>query len=220
MTLGSPLLNDQSNAMLAEQLRVEVISVDYRLAPEHPHPAGLDDCTAVAERLLNSDVGPIVVGGESAGAYFAVMTLLRLRDAGHPIDGIRAANLVHGPFDLSGTPSRRGASPSVLEEPAPETTQAFLRAFVPECDEERARAADISPLYADLWLMPPALFTVGTADRLLDDSLFMAHRWTAYGAAAELAVYPDCGHAFTGLPMELARLANRRITAFLDDAFT
>lgn len=220
MTLGSPLLNDQSNAVLAAQLRVEVVSVDYRLAPEHPHPSGLDDCVAVAERLLDSEVGPIVVGGESAGAYFAVMTLLRLRDTGRSLGGIRGANLVHGPFDLSGTPSRRGASPSVLEEHAPETIQDFLGAFVPGCDEERARRADISPLYADLRGMPPALFTVGTADRLLDDSLFMAQRWTAYGATAELAVYPDCGHAFTGLPIELARHANRRIAAFLDDAFT
>jgi acetyl esterase/lipase len=66
--------------------------------------------------------------------------------------------------------------------------------------------------------MPPALFTVGTADHVLDDSLFMASRWAAAGNRTELAVYPDCGHGFIVLPTELARLAKARIAAFLTHA--
>ena len=74
----------------------------------------------------------------------------------------------------------------------------------------------ISPLYADLPDMPPALFTVGTADHLLDDTLFMAARWEAYGNGPELAVYPDCVHGFNAFPTELAKRANDRIDAFFE----
>ena len=62
----------------------------------------------------------------------------------------------------------------------------------------------------------PALFTVGSADHLLDDSLFMAARWEAYGNESELAVYPDCIHAFTAFPTELGKRANERIDGFLE----
>ena len=78
------------------------------------------------------------------------------------------------------------------------------------------KVPEISPLYADLDDLPPALFTVGSADHLLDDSLFMAARWAAYGNEAELAVYPDCVHAFTAFPTELAKRANERIDDFLE----
>ena len=67
--------------------------------------------------------------------------------------------------------------------------------------------------------MAPALFSVGHADHLLDDSLFMAARWQAYGNEAELAVYPDCIHGFTGFPMELAKRANLRIGELLARCF-
>ena len=67
--------------------------------------------------------------------------------------------------------------------------------------------------------MPPALFTVGMADRLLDDSLFMSARWQAFGNEAELAVYPDCAHGFTFFPVELAKRANDRIEKFLAGCF-
>jgi acetyl esterase/lipase len=79
-----------------------------------------------------------------------------------------------------------------------------------------ARAPSISPLYADLHDLPPALFTVGSADHLLDDSLFMAARWAAWGNRSELAVYPDCPHGFVGFPTALARIANERIETLID----
>ena len=88
--------------------------------------------------------------------------------------------------------------------------------YIPGRSLEDARDPAVSPLYADLAGLPPALFTVGSADHLLDDSLFMAARWQAYGNEAELAVYPDCIHGFTAMPMELAKRANERIDAFLE----
>ena len=74
---------------------------------------------------------------------------------------------------------------------------------------------DVSPLHADLSHLPPAIFTIGTLDPLLDDSLFMASRWAAAGNQVELAVYPGGIHAFSVFPIALAATANARIFAFL-----
>jgi acetyl esterase/lipase len=221
MMVGSPLLNDVGNADLAARFGFAVVSVDYRLAPEHPFPAGSDDCLAVAAWLLDHSeawfgTGDLVIGGESAGGYYAALTLLRVRDELRAADRFRGANLVFGAYDLGGTPASRGYRPS----DAPDVLDAGTFGFVNECylpgrTPEDARVPEISPLYAHLHDLPPALFTVGSADHLLDDSLFMAARWAAYGNQAELAVYPDCVHGFTGFPMALAKRANERIDDFL-----
>jgi hypothetical protein len=73
MIMGSSRIHDVANAELAEELGVRVVSVDYRLAPEHPFPAALDDCMAVARGELDRSDGPIVLGGESAGGYYAAL---------------------------------------------------------------------------------------------------------------------------------------------------
>ena len=222
MMLGSPRLNDSSNADLSSRLGVVVVSVDYRLAPEHPHPAGSDDCLAVARWLVEhaaSEFGTarLLVGGESAGGYYAALTLLRVRDELDAIDRFLGANLVFGVYDLSGTPSVRGARPSDVPDILSDGLFEFVNeCFLPGRAPDECKVPDISPLYADLAGMPPALFTVGSADHLLDDSLFMAARWAAYGNDSELAVYPDGIHGFNGFPMELAKRANERIDAFLE----
>ena len=221
MMLGSPVLNDVSNADLTERLGLAVVSVDYRLAPEYPFPAGSDDCLAVAGWLIEHaeawfGTGHLLIGGESAGGYFAALTLLRVRDELGAIDRFRGANLVFGVYDLGGTPATHGHRPSDVPDILDLDTFAFVHGcYLPEHTPDEARVPEISPLYADLHDLPPALFTVGSADHLLDDSLFMAARWAAYGNKAELAVYPDCVHGFTGFPMELAKRANERIDEFL-----
>lgn len=220
MILGSPRMNDAANAGISERLRVRVISVDYRLAPEHPFPAGSDDCLAVAEWVIDHEDGPIVLGGESAGGYYAAQTLLRIRDELGAIDRISGANLVFGVYDLSGTPSGIGQRASTV----PDVLDGELGQFVVECllpgrTRAESRAPEWSPLYAHLHDLPPALFTVGSADHLLDDTLFMSARWQAYGNDAEVAVYPDCIHGFNGFPMELAKRANERIDEFLHATF-
>jgi acetyl esterase/lipase len=224
MILGSPLLNDVANADLAERLGLAVVSVDYRLAPEHPFPAGSDDCLAVAAWLIEHaeawfGSADLVIGGESAGAYYAALTLLRVRDEVGAIDRFQGANLMFGVYDLGGTPASRGHRPSDVPDILDLDTLSFIHeCYLPGRSPEDARVPEISPLYADLGDLPPALFTVGSADHLLDDSLFMAARWAAYGNEAELAVYPDCVHAFTAFPIELAKRANERIDDFLGQA--
>ena len=198
------------------------VLVDYRLAPEYPFPAGSDDCLAVARWLIEhaeTDLGArrLLIGGESAGGYFAALTLLRVRDELGAIDRFIGANLVFGAYDLGGTPCTHGARPSDV----PDVLDLSMFAFVNECylegrSTDAARVPEISPLYAGLHDMPPALFTVGSADHLLDDSLFMSARWAAYGNDSELAVYPDCPHGFVGFPLELAKRANERIDTFFE----
>jgi acetyl esterase/lipase len=207
--MGTAAMDDRRNAALARRARVATVSVDYRLAPEHPFPAGPDDCEAAALWLAANarrEFGSerLLIGGASAGATLAVQALLRLRDRHGAAGAFRGANLVYGVYDLAGTPSgRRAGVPS------------YRDLYLPGMDAERRRGPDVSPLYADLAGMPPALFSVGAADPLLDDSLFMAMRWRAAGSPAELAVYPESIHGFDVFPTAMARAANERIEAWL-----
>ncbi len=219
-TLGAADMQDPMLAAMADEAGVAVVSVDYRLAPEHPFPAGPDDCEDAARWLIERGArelgapATLMLGGESAGAHLAVLTLLRLRDL-HGISGaFRAANLVYGAFDMSMAPSARlwGDRYLVLSVPV---IDFFADNFLPGLDREARRRPEYSPLYADLRGMPPALFTVGTLDPLLDDSLFMAARWRAAGAQTELRVWPESIHGFTAFPLAIARAANASQEAFL-----
>jgi acetyl esterase len=214
--LGGADTQDPMLERIADNTGLACVSVEYRLAPEHPYPAGPDDCEAAAVWLIENgrkEFGTeiLAIGGESAGGHLSAVTLLRLRDR-HGFRGFRGANLVYGAFDLSMTPSQRqfGDTRLVLRTI---DMQQFYNAFLPTLTERRV--PDISPLYAHLQQLCPALFTVGTQDALLDDSLFMHARWVAAGNAAELAIYPGGAHGFTLFPNELANAAEARIDAFL-----
>lgn len=213
--LGRADYQDQMLWDIATMCNVAVVSVEYRLAPEHPYPAGPDDCERAALWLAenaNSEFGSdrLTIGGESAGAHLSVVTLLRMRNR-HGFTGFAGVNLTYGAFDLSFTPSvaNWGERYLVLNTP---TIQWFVNHFVPS---DKRRDPDVSPLYADLSNMPPVLFTVGTLDPLLDDTLFMYPRWLAAGNDAELAVYSGGVHGFTLLEISLAQRARARIRDFI-----
>jgi acetyl esterase len=217
---------DEQDARLWELVKgtdLCAVSFDYRLAPEHPFPAAPDDCEDAAVWLLDGglrELGApdrITIGGESAGAHLSVLTLLRLRDRHGVTGAFRAANLVYGAFDLSMTPSARqfGDRPGFLTT---EEMRWFGMSFIGDRKETELRDPELSPLFADLRDLPPALFTVGEHDPLLDDSLFMAARWQAAGNRAELRVWPESTHGFTAFPIALARAANATVFAFLREA--
>jgi acetyl esterase len=207
--MGSARMDDRANAALAASARVATVSVEYRLAPEHPFPAAVDDCEAAALWLIEHakrefGTDRLLLGGASAGASLAVSTLLRLRDRHRAAHAFAGANLVFGVYDLAGTPSQRRAG-----------VPSYRDLYLPGLDAEQRRHPDVSPLHADLAGLPPALFTVGMADPLLDDSLFLALRWQVAGNEAELALYPESVHGFTLFPTAMARAANERIEAWV-----
>ena len=217
--LGRPHMSDPGNEDMAKRHGLAVLSVDYRLAPEHPYPAGPDDCEAAAVWLLEH--GPerwgtdkMFIGGESAGGHLAAATLLRVRDRLGAIDRILGANLVFGWYDLRGTPSifGNGGNPDML---SPAGLQFMIESFTPGMSDAERRDPDVSPLFADLSGLPPCLVSVGTYDHLLDDSLFFATRLAAAESPVELAVYPDSPHGFMALPSEMTKTHAARLNAWI-----
>lgn len=215
--LGGSDMNDPMLERIADNTGQVVVSVEYRLAPEHPYPAGPDDCESAAVWLVQNakaefGTDALTTGGESAGGHLTAVTILRMRDR-YGYTGFRGANLVYGAFDLSMTPSQRqfGNRRLILRTI---DMQQFYNAFLPTITERRD--PDISPLYADLKGLCPALFSVGTSDALLDDTLFMHARWIAAGNEAELAIYPGGAHGFTLFPNALASAAATKSDAFLN----
>jgi acetyl esterase len=215
--LGGCDMNDLAHQYMAREANVTVVSVEYRLAPEHPYPAGLDDCVAAAEWLIeNSEkefgTSALTIGGESAGANLVAGTLLRVRDEFGYTDW-RGANLVYGAYTFDGTPSARNWTERglVLDEL---TMGWFNNHYLSGVDID-LHDPILSPLYADLTDMPPALFTVGTLDPLLDDSLFMATRWETAGRGTELGVYAGGVHAFDALLTTIGYNARQRMHEFI-----
>ena len=196
-----------------------VISVDYRLAPEHPYPAAQDDCESVAMWVIDNAMKEfgtekIAIGGESAGGHLSVSTMIRMRDK-HGYSEFSGANLVYGVYDMSGSPSLRlwGDRNLVLSTP---TMNWFFDHYL---QNEDRMDPDVSPLYAPLHELAPALFTVGTLDPLLDDTLFMHSRWFASGNPSTLNVYPGATHGFERQPTQLAEKVRSRMRTFISESF-
>jgi acetyl esterase len=145
--LGAADLQDPMLERIADNTGQAVVSVEYRLAPEHPYPAGPDDCEDAAAWLVKNakvefGTDALTVGGESAGGHLAAVTVLRMRDR-HGYTGFRGANLVYGAFDLSMTPSQRAFGETRLVLRTIDMQQ-FYNAFLPTVADRRV--PDISPL--------------------------------------------------------------------------
>ncbi|KAK5449787.1 hypothetical protein LTS15_008359 [Exophiala xenobiotica] len=221
--IGSNASYDPYLTELSEALGLTMVSVEYRLAPEHPHPAALNDCVdatlyALSDegaRALGSSLK--VLGGESAGGWLSVSVALALRDK-HNIDvkaGLAAICSGYGIFDLTYTPSVLSHKRSIFL--SKEHTERFTETAFGHVPMAERKHGGLSPLYADLRDLPPAQFLVGTVDPLLDDSVFMAIKWQQAGNDVQLDVVDEGFHAFT-----LYRFNDthdeglERITTFLD----
>jgi acetyl esterase len=218
--LGRPDMGDATNERLADRFDLAVLSVDYRLAPEHPYPAANDDCQAAAAWLLEkgqSEFGAdrLFIGGESAGGHLTLVTGLRVRDRLKAGSRMLGLNLVFGWYDVNGTPSQagNGGHPDMLD---PVSLRFMVDCYTPGMSDTARRAPDISPLYADLKGLPPSLISVGSLDHLRDDSLFLAPLLACAGVDVQLEVYPDSPHGFQALPTQMAATFNQRSEAWIE----
>jgi acetyl esterase/lipase len=216
--LGNARMDDGLNAELVRTCGVTVVSVDYRLSLNNAVMAAMEDCETAALwalEVMEAEFGTasLIVGGESAGAHLAASTLLRLRDRGR-LDQVVAAVLLYGCYDLCGTPSLCAAGPDTLILHGP-TLASALAALMPNLTDEERRDPSLSPLYADLSGLPPALMMVGTLDPLVDDTELLAARWLQAGGEAELVVAPEAPHAFNRLPTRMARKSNGYIRGWM-----
>jgi phosphinothricin tripeptide acetyl hydrolase len=192
-----------------------VLSVDYRLGPEHPHPAAVEDAVAAVRFVRESGVAPgrTAVAGDSAGGGLTLATLVALRDAGDPAP---AAGLCISPWSdlaLTGDTIRTKAAedPMVRAADLEQMADAYLAGRDP-------RTPLASPLYADLAGLPPILLQVGSAEILLDDAVRVAERASRVGVQADLRVWPDMFHvwpAFADILPE-GEQAVQEMAAFLE----
>ncbi len=214
-TFGAPDEFDAKNLALARESGVAVTSVRYRLAPEHPWPAALDDCLDAYAWLTERAKGEfgtsrVAIGGDSAGAHLAAATILKAREVGLPLPA--AAVLTYGCYDLRMTPSMAswGDRQLVLTTPV---VQWFVDNLLPNGVDEEDLV--LLPMLADLSDLPPALFSVGTEDPLLDDSRWMAERWGTAGSPSCLALFPGGAHAFDLQDIPIAHTYHRLRADFL-----
>ncbi len=216
--LGSEKGQDPMLRGIAAGAGVAVVSVGYRLAPEHPYPAGLDDCMAAASWLEANapalgvaGAARLALGGESAGGNLAAAVLLRRRDENRA--PFRAAVLTYGVFSaVLDLPSMKAMWDRTLVLSGP-IMEYFARSYVTDIDPAHPY---VSPLYADLKGMPPAIFSVGTLDHLYSDTVLMAEKWQAAGNSCEVYEYEDGPHGFSMFPeLEMARISNERIVEFV-----
>lgn len=219
--LGTPENDAAMNDEMARLCKVAVVSIDYRLAPEFPFPACIEDCKAVAHWLINNmtkefGTDKLFISGASAGAHLAALTSIYIRDSLKAIDKVKGLNLQYGCFDLGRTPSNRQVSDSAILLNKKSLEESFQLVF-DGWSIERLQKPEFSPLFADLRGLPPALFTVGSYDPLLDDTYFMEDRWRNAGNKTFLAVYPASPHLFNVLPTKMAHAANYRMFKWISD---
>ncbi len=196
---GGPVTVRECCARLSRAARAQVLSIDYRLAPEHPYPAALDDTLTAYRWLLDRGHAPgsIVISGESAGGGLTIAALMKIRDLGLPPP---AAGVPVSPWidmTLSGETLIRNRGRDLAS-----TTPLALGAslYVGRGDPRDPYA---SPLFGDLSGLPPMLIQVGGGEVLLDDGIAIAHKARQAGNELTFEVWPDMCHVWHWFATEL-----------------
>ena len=186
-------------SQVGRRTRAKVISVDYRLAPEHPYPAAIDDALAAYEALLDNGTDPadIAFAGESAGGGLAIVTLVNAREHGLPLP---AAAFVMSPYaDLTLAGTTMETKREVDSLMSRENLQARVTDYTAGQD---AALGLISPIFADLSGLPPLIIQVGTHEVLLDDAVRLAQQAATADVEVTLDITPEVPHVFqTFYPM-------------------
>lgn len=211
---GSPLTHRALTWRLADQTGAPVYAIDYRLAPEHPYPAGLEDCVTAYRALLAQGIAPgdIVVGGDSAGGNLTLALALKLKSLGVPEPAALvclspATNLAQG------TPSHHSNARVDAMFDA-RTFETIGRYYFPGGD---GNDPFISPLRGDVSGLPPTLFHASGAEMLRDDSVLMAQKMRDAGVKTEIEVWPKVPHVWQVMADMLpeGRAAVAKISAFI-----
>jgi epsilon-lactone hydrolase len=191
--MGDASLAADLASQVGRRTDAKVISVDYRLAPEHPYPAAVDDALAAYEGLLNNGVAPsdIAFAGESAGGGLAIATLVNARDHGLPLP---AAAFVMSPYaDLT----LAGTTIETKRELDPLLSREALQARVTDYTSGQDAAVGlISPIFADLSGLPPLIVQAGSHEVLLDDAVRLARQAAGADVAVTLDITPGAPHVF------------------------
>ena len=191
--MGDAVLAAGLASEVGRRTQAKVISVDYRLAPEHPYPAAVEDALAAYEALLDDGfaASDIAFAGESAGGGLAIATLVNARDHGLPLP---AAAFVMSPYaDLT----LAGASMDTRSEVDPLLSRDRLQPRVTDYTAgEDAGLGLISPVFADLSGLPPLIIQAGTHEVLLDDAIRLAQQAVAADVEVTLDVTPRVPHVF------------------------
>ena len=195
---------------IADSTGVLCFSVGYRLAPEHPFPAGPEDCYDAAEWLVDNaenkfGVSLSFTGGESAGGHLGALVAIHLLQSPkvqYSSFAFKGLLLNFGCYDLTFTPHAYNFTkpvPLVLDL---DLMVHYGEVFLPGMSSEERKNPAVSPLYADLYnlKLPPALFTCGTEDCLLDDTIFMSTKWMMAGGEAVVKIIPGGAHGFIMFP--------------------
>ncbi len=191
--IGSINTHRQMVSRLSRAAGARALAIDYRLAPENPFPAAVEDASAAYRWLLSTGVDParVVIAGDSAGGGLTVATLVALRDAGDPLP---AAAVCLSPWvDMEGLGESMTTKADLDPMIQPGDIQEGAKAYLGGADPRTPLAA---PLYADLTGLPPLLIHVGSSETLLDDSTRLAQRAKAAGVDVNLQVWDEMIHVF------------------------
>ncbi len=180
-------------SQVGRRTRATVISVDYRLAPEHPYPAAVDDALTAYQALLDNGTAPseIAFAGESAGGGLAIATLVNARDHGLPLPAAAFVMSPYADLTLAGTTMDTKREVDVL------MSRENLQSRVPDYTAGQDAALGlISPIFADLSGLPPLIIQAGTHEVLLDDAVRLARQAATADVEVTLDITPRVQHVF------------------------